>query len=1399
MDPTPPTASAAPTAPPPDAPASSRRRPGWMAWLLALVLPLLAVAAIVGMLVAALTTATGTAWLLRAVPRLTVLDPQGPLLGDFSARRVHWDLSSPGRPHDGVTIDGLAWQGLRWNAEPSGQGLSLQVTQLALERLHLRLPPAAPTGDASPPPSELKSPLHLRLRSVRIGELSFSEAMPPMRELTAQLELGSQEGRTHRLDVLSLRWDRLRLHGQAELGALAPLELHAALDLDGELPEGPTSAARWQARLEARGPLAQLPVSIELSAAEQSLRAEATLTPFAPAPLERLDARFEALDLAALFSAAPRTALSGQVHAQLGHPQPGTVDAAVRIRLRNARPDRWDASRLPLRELVLDARSPDLRPQEGWVVERFEAVLGPAMREAGRLRGEGRGSPSSGWSARLELRQLDLAALDGRLPALRLSGPLELGSGGAGQPVAVRTRLDGSLPDARGMRQSVALSLDGEFSRLRSLVRELTVRAGSSRAEVQAEVDTPPGQAVQARVQARWQDLDPRTWWPALGAGAAAHGEHRLSGQAQTRLTLPPRNPGEPLLTWMARWRGQAELRVDDSRWADLPVQGLLLWQAERAGLPGRTEGQLRVDANRLTWNGELPGQRPAHADDTLTFNLDAAALDRVAPLLHAWQPEVRLAGALRLNARIHWGAAAAPQRLDGQLQGRALRWNDWLLQSAEGHWDLASAREALQRLELRMDGLQHRDRRIDTVTLQLEGPLHDHRLRVDGRSNLVLPWAAPADAAQQTVHAAHAQPVQLQLQVSGSADLPRDGAFDAIQGWQGRLQRLVVGPVDPQQLPWLDVSGVPLQWEHRAGQAARFSLGAGQARLRAGRQAATLRWDEVSYQAAQAGQSAVLQAQARLDPLPIAPLLRDLQPEFGWTGDLELGASLRLRSAPSVQADVDIVRVRGDLQVEEPGGLVERLDLTELRLSLQARDGLWRFTQAMAGARLGRVWGEQTVQARPQDGWPSPEATLRGFVQADVDNLGAWAAWVPAGWRLGGQLRLRADVGGRWGAPQFTGEVRARDVQVRNLLQGIHLRDGELHLVMQGDTARIETLRARAGEGEVQLHGQAQLGQHPRAQLQVRAERFSLLSRVDRRMVLSGSAQVVLEAERLQADGDFRIDEGLIDISRADAPSLSDDVVVRRTEPRADEDPRRQTAPRRAVALNLRLDAGERLRLRGRGLDTRLTGALRLTSPGGRPALHGDIRTADGTYAAYGQKLTIDKGVISFVGAPDNPRLDIEATRPNTDIRVGVAITGTAESPRVRLFSEPEMSDTDKLSWLVLGRGSGQLARAEAALLQRAVLALVAGEGESPTGDLTRMIGLDELSVRQEDSAGVAETIVSVGKQLSRRWYVGYERSLNATSGTWQLIYRAAQRFTVRAQAGIQENALDFIWTWRW
>ena len=101
-------------------------------------------------------------------------------------------------------------------------------------------------------------------------------------------------------------------------------------------------------------------------------------------------------------------------------------------------------------------------------------------------------------------------------------------------------------------------------------------------------------------------------------------------------------------------------------------------------------------------------------------------------------------------------------------------------------------------------------------------------------------------------------------------------------------------------------------------------------------------------------------------------------------------------------------------------------------------------------------------------------------------------------------------------------------------------------------------------------------------AQLRLAAERFQLLGRVDRRIVASGNATLRLDAKTIALDGGFKVDEGLIDFTRSDAPTLGSDVeVVRRPRPRR---PRRRgrraqaQAPVAAVAgASARGDAADR------------------------------------------------------------------------------------------------------------------------------------------------------------------------------------------------------------------------------
>ncbi|MEO7246115.1 MAG: translocation/assembly module TamB domain-containing protein, partial [Rubrivivax sp.] len=402
------------------------------------------------------------------------------------------------------------------------------------------------------------------------------------------------------------------------------------------------------------------------------------------------------------------------------------------------------------------------------------------------------------------------------------------------------------------------------------------------------------------------------------------------------------------------------------------------------------------------------------------------------------------------------------------------------------------------------------------------------------------------------------------------------------------------------------DARGAP--WLQGRDLRAEFTLGADgrlrQLRADAGRLQLAgglgVRWDEIVY----GGPGGALQLRATVDSFRAAPLLARWQPDLGWDGDLEVGARLELNAAERFDAELVVERERGDLRVLVPGSEPLALGLTDLRLALSAHDGTWYFTQALAGRALGEVGGALRVRTAATRRWPAPDDPLDGTLQARVANLDVWGAWIPAGWRLQGELTTTASFGGRFGAPEVTGVLEGRGLGVRNLLEGVAVRDGEVRVRLAGETARIERFVAHAGEGQLTVSGGATLGADPQARLTLQAERFQVLGRIDRRVIASGNADLTLSRSKIGLDGRFQVDEGLFDLTHSGAPTLDADVVVVRRGDRAAEFDvtarRAPPPPDRDIDVAVQVDLGDALRVRGRGIDTLLTGRLRVTAPKG-------------------------------------------------------------------------------------------------------------------------------------------------------------------------------------------------------
>jgi translocation and assembly module TamB len=1373
----------------------------------------LLVVAIVAALLWALHDAGGSAWLLGRVPQLTVIGPRGSLIGDFAAERV--EIAFPG---SGVLrLDAPSWHALAAARGDRGRWLRLRIATLHADRVTWLAAAATAPGEPPRPPATLRVPIEVEVDTATVDELRIGDDdKMPLRMLRARVHVGADGGARHRLDDIAVVRDRVRALGQASIDTDAPLAVAAQVSLAGS----DDAAMPWQAALSASGPLDRLDatatarVSPTAGRPSQSLFARAIVRPFAAWPLGELQLSTEALDLAVFSSELPTTSLSGTaVATTTAADQP----AVVELHLANARAGRWNEGRLPVQsaDATLHAR-PDA-PQIV-DVETLRAVLGSANRPGGTIDAHGRWAGDA-WNVDAELAGVRPVALDGRAPQTSLAGTVKVaGSGFAKGPdqhvIDVVAQLAGSLADPRLPHNAPRAARVRAAARIAANVVEISsveATASSARASGSAKlVRSAADRPWRASGKVHLVDFDPLPWWPGRTDSPLAHGTNRVNADAEFDVVLAGPRSDQALLDAVAATRGNGELRVHGSLLGGVPIEA----SASFVNHDGNARAALDVAAAGNRANGH--GQLGAAGADQWQIAIDAPALERLSPWLGARGKSDTLQGSLTANARLdgRWPTLQST----GELHGSGLRVDTMTLRNADGRWRVGSSRDAALDAELTLDGIDAAGRAIERAAVRVTGSARAHRAELRIESAALPPaWAdaiatrAPAGAASAVSAAARAASAP-GTPASAAKTTTRSVVVASVEGglvdsgnarnagWHGTLHELVARSSGAPARTWLqarELRGSVLWGDGPA----RVDVEPGVLQALG----ATVRWSRVAWRAgAMPSSPGRLDAHAVVEPLPVAPLLHTLEPDFGWGGDLTVGARVDVQSAPNVVVDVAVERTAGDLTITE-GTTTTALGFTDLRVGIAAHDGVWRFTAAIDGSAVGTGSAAITARTTSSATWPSAATPIDGVVELKVPRLGTWGTWLPAGWRLDGELHANARLAGRFGAPTYTGRLEGSRIAVRNFLQGVNVSDGTIAIALEGSTARIETFTAKAGSGTVRLDGNATFGDSPVAQLTLVAERFQMLGRVDRRIVTSGRAAMRLDTTTVALDGTFKVDEGLVDFTRSDAPTLGDDVeVVRRPRAKSSTDepelPPPVVAPvARKVALDLHVDMGEQLRVRGHGLDTGLRGELHLSSPAGKLALAGTLRAVGGTYQAYGQKLGIDRGVLDFVGPVENPRLDIEATRPNLDVRVGVQVTGTALTPRVRLFSEPDMSDIDKLSWLITGHASEAGDAATTALLQQAALGLLSGEGPGATDRAVQSLGFDEIGVRQGQSASdTKETFVSLGKQISQRWYVGYERGLNATTGSWQLIYRIAQRVSVTAQAG-EDNAIDLHWILRW
>lgn len=1266
-----------------------------------------------------------------------------------SLHALHWDSMNASVRHGG-SISGLQWQ------DKAGSQLHIASTQLAwdwrsgvwvsvaLRDVQLDTAPSPPKAAAVPqPPTDLRLPIavpihvELHLSQARVNQLTVAELHTDYRY---DLRTAASDAPSHRLSIHDLHLAQGRYTLDAQVAAVAPLRLQA----------------QWQGKVE--GLASQLPPHAQAGAWHAQLQGKAEGT------LATTEARIAlTMDLMGHASAlAPRAHITAELHPWQAQPVAmldadwQTLDANAfvptlpvtqlsgKVQATPQGTDEWDI-RLQLDNAVSGAWDAQRLPlQHLTLVARaqnktdVQSLILHELRAQlaqGRIEGQGR------WLRPVPAADAPRAPdqWHGHITAQALR------SNGLWQawPASI---VDATLS---------AQSLDNATQATRITV-ELKTQADSSAPYIkkQSTLDLEILRQVQISSQADWSgSVLTLHQLQAQVAGAALHTQgridtHDLGFAGQFELKAPGLNAHWDGALHANKGEGKARVQIDDAR-------SLSTWAARLPSLPPHisrqmpnfTSGQILASA---TWQGGWQAPR-WHTQAQIT-QLHAPA----TPTLAAWHV-----------AKAQVQVKDDGERASGQVQLDAL-WDQW---RAQGDWSVEATRNT------------------SNAT-----PSTDWRIALAPWTLYLSPARAPASAPLH-IYAPQTQVLHWPSAATAATPSPR---------WQVAAGQLELGgpELSPLTLRWNPLQG-PRQGGGFEGSGQFNGLHLAQVR----------QWLRLA---------------------PPSPTPPTLPPELA--GDLHLQGEWRVQlpertsatdTPQAPQLELKVQRQSGDVVLHH-GDTPQALGLKELLLHIHTpAPKEWQVHLQANSTQVGTLDAQLDTRTTTAD-WPDTSSPLQGHVKAHVPNLGQWAMLAPPGWRLGGQLNADVQLQGRLGQPDWQGQLRGQDLALRSVVDGLAYQNGAFTAQFNGQRLDIQEGHID-GEGGAKQGGTLHFKGHAAwpgpaaatatdvgisAVLEAKADKLKVSARADRRLTLSGQVTTTWAAKALQVRGDLQADQALFILPEDTAPTQGSDVVVR---------PSRQatqaSAPPASTPADVavQIDLGPQFEVKGQGLNTRLSGQLAVNSvAGGRGfQVRGEVKTVGGSYRAYGQNLRIAQGVVRFSGPYDDPALNILALRgsaaptrsqndtgealnssSNAQQQVGVQITGSARAPRLQLYALPDMPDSEKLAWLVLGRPASG-AGAEAAAMQQAALALLGSRAQDSQGGLASALGLDELSLgsAQNGNSGSSTAALTVGKRISDRVYLAYEQSLGGAMGALSLFYDLSRRLTLRVQTG-QHNAIDLVYT---
>ncbi|XKY16342.1 translocation/assembly module TamB [Stutzerimonas stutzeri] len=519
-------------------------------------------------------------------------------------------------------------------------------------------------------------------------------------------------------------------------------------------------------------------------------------------------------------------------------------------------------------------------------------------------------------------------------------------------------------------------------------------------------------------------------------------------------------------------------------------------------------------------------------------------------------------------------------------------------------------------------------------------------------------------------------------------------------------------------------------------------------------------------------------QLRYRLRNFPLESLADYLPDNLIWQGEVNADLALEIPNAgPSgtirVDAGPGVLRMRdGQQWLDFP---YQTLSL-DSQLAPQQVDSRLRFE----GGDLGDLDVRLRVDPRGEVKPISGNFQLSNF---DLSVIRPFVAQVE---RLDGQLNGNGRISGTLQKPEVDGELRLTEGEIAGAELPVSFEQLQITALIDGERVRLDGDWRSGEQGRGQIAGTLDWEQALDLDLRISGSQLPVIVEPYAELEIAPDLRIQLADEQLAVSGNLRVPRGEITV-RELPPStvrVSEDAVIVGAE--AEE-----TKPPLAIRMDVNVEVGQdRLRFSGFGLTADLAGYLHI---GDDFDARGELNLNKGRYRAYGQRLTIRRARLLFTGVLSQPYLDIEAIRriEEDNVIAGLRITGSAEQPRVDVFSEPAMSQEQALSYLVLGRPLGA-DTGDSNLLAQAALGLGLAGSASITGNVAQRLGIEDFQLDTEGSG--ADTSVVASGRLTDRLTLRYGVGVFEPASTVALRYQLTKRIFLEAASGLA-SSLDVFY----